>query len=194
MECDTLRLLSDEFERVFEQYIEDNKEEMNSIVAYDAFEYHAPRFIPNLKVLLTSSLLIQIQGLLDFSLPRVIGHLAKPRNLTITPFDKMWKGGSVLQWVKHILKNELTSSFDFSRGPYSRLRDFYEIRNDQVHHGGYLSAEKRRAIVNRLEGVHISEHTDLYDIDFSYCRSVINDAEAFLFEIEKAISQGSGRI
>ena len=187
-ECDILRLLVDEFEQMYEQYTKENKEEINSIVAHDAFEYHAPRCISNLRALLTSSLLIQIQGLLDFSLPKVVEHLAKSKNLPLTPFDKAWRGGSVLCWVKHILKKEIKSGFDFGSGLYSRLRDFYEIRNDQVHHGGYLSAEKRRVIVNRLKGVHIPQYTDLYDIDFSYCRSVINDAESFLIEIEKSIS------
>ncbi len=187
-ECDMLRLLVDEFERMSERYAKENKEEINSIIAHDAFEYHAPRCIPNLKELLASSLLIQIQGLLDFSLPKVVEYLSKSKNLTFTPFDKAWVGGSVLCWVKHILKKEMKSGFDFGSGPYSRLRDFYAIRNDQVHHGGYLSAENRRVIVNKLKGVHISQYTDLYDTDFSYCRSVIDDAETFLIEVEKSIS------
>jgi len=193
-DCDILRLLADEFERMLERYLKENKEEISSIVAHDAFEYHAPRYIPNLKVLLTSSLLIQIQGLLDFSLPKVVERLSEIKKLTITSFDKAWKGGSVLCWIKHILKREIKSGFDFGSGSYSRLRDFYEIRNDQVHHGGHLSAEERRVIVNKLKGIHISRYTDLYDIDFSYCRSVIDDAESFLIEVEKTILNKLGRI
>lgn len=188
-ECDILRLLVDELERTCERYAREHKEEINSIEAHDAFTYYAPRCISNLKALLTSSLLVQIQGLLDFRLPKVVEHLAKNKSLTVTPFDKAWTRGNVLCWVKHVLKKEITSGFDFSGGPYSRLRTFYEIRNDQVHHGGYLSAEKRRVIVNNLKGVRISKYWDLYDIDFSFCRSVIDDAEAFLIEVGKNVSK-----
>jgi len=144
-----------------------------------------------LKALLASSLLFQIQGLLDFLLPRVIKHLAKK---VVSPFDETWKGGNVLCWVKHALKEDINSGFDFGSGEYSRLRDFYKIRNDQTHHGGYLSDENRRVIVNKLTGIRINEHANfagtaviayIYDIDFSYCKSVIDDVEKFLSEVEK---------
>jgi hypothetical protein len=39
--------------------------------------------------------------------------------------------------------------------------------------------------VNKLTGIRISQHADLYDIDFSYCKSVIDDAEKFLIAVEK---------
>jgi hypothetical protein len=188
-ECDILRLLVDELELTCERYSKEHKEEINSIEAHDAFEYYAPRCISNLKELLTSSLLVQIQGLLDFSLPKIVEHLAKNKSLTVTPFDKTWKRGSVLCWVKHVLKKEIHSDFDFNGGPYSRLGIFYKIRNEQVHHGGYLSAEQKKINANNLKGVRISEYTDLYDIDFSYCRSVIDDVEGFLIEVEKNISK-----
>lgn len=196
-ECDILRLLVDELERMCERYVREHKEEINSIEAHDAFEYYAPRCISNLKELLTSSLLGQIQGLLDFSLPKVVEQ-AKNKSLTVTPFDKTWKRGSVLCWVKHVLKKEIRSDFDFSGEPYSRLRTFYEIRNDLVHLGGYLSAKQKEVNVNSLKGVRISECPGLselnvsyclYDIDFSYCRSVIDDVEAFLIKVEKNISK-----
>jgi len=187
-DCDILRLLVDEFERMSKRYEQENEEKINSIMAYDASQYHAPRYIPNLKELLTSSLLIQIQSLLDFSLPKVVEHLSKSKNLAFTPFNEASRGRNVLCWVKDILRKEIKSSFNFGNGLYSRLRDFYKIRNDQVHHGGYLSAENRRVIVNKLNGVHISQYTDLYDTNFSYCRSVIDDAEKFLIEVEKSIS------
>lgn len=87
-ECDILRLLVDELERMCERYAKEHKEEINSSEAHDAFEYYAPRCISNLKEFLTSSLLVQIQGLLDFRLPKVVEHLAKNKSLTMTPFDK----------------------------------------------------------------------------------------------------------
>lgn len=181
-DCDIQRLLAREFEQMHARYIEDNKGCLNSIEAYDIDEYHAPQCIQNLKASLTSVLLIQIQGLLDFHLPRVVNLLAEKKP---TPFDRTWKGGNVLCWVKHVLKNDLSSGFDFSSGSYSGLTSFYKIRNDQTHHGGYLSDEDRRVIVNGLKGVRISQYTDLYDIDFLYCKSVIDDVEAFLIEVEK---------
>jgi hypothetical protein len=186
-ECDNLRLLASELEQMHDRYIEDNKGCLNSTEGLNVNEYHAPRCIPNLKALLTSSLLIQIQGLLDFLLPKVVNHQAKKE---VRPFDK----GNVLCWVKDVLKEDINSGFDFSSGPYSRLRDFYKIRNDQTHHGGYLSDEKRLVIVNNLTGIRILQHVNfagtavvasVYDIDFSYCRSVINDAETFLIAVEK---------
>ena len=186
-DCDTLRLLLSEFEKLYERYTNKNEERIKSIVAYDASQYHPPQYIPNLKGFLTNSLLIETQGLLDFSLPKLIATQRKIKGLAVTPFDKTWKGGNVLFWVKHVMKKELKTGFDFSCNPYSRLRDFFEIRNDHVHYGGYLSDENRRNIVNKLKGVHASLYTDLYDIDFSYCRLVINDAEMFFTEIGKGI-------
>src|SRR5437868_2877065 len=93
-ECDTLRLLVDEFEHMYERYVKENEEGINSIKAYDFNDYQAPRYITNLKALLTSSILIQIQGLLDFSLPKVVQHIANSKNLAVTPFDKKWKRGN----------------------------------------------------------------------------------------------------
>jgi len=184
-ECDTQRILADEFERMYERYVTEHRDELNSIEAHDAFEYRAPRCIANLKSLLSSSLLVQSQGLLDFRLPTVVKLLANGKPATITPFDKSWKRGNVLDWVKCVLKDELHSTFNFGTERYRQLKAFYDIRNDQVHHGGYLSVEQRRILVNSLNGVRICNLTDLYDIDFSYCKSVINHVEAFLIEVQQ---------
>ena len=193
-ECDILRLLVDEFERMCERYAREHNEQISSIEARDTSEYLAPRYIPNLKGLLTSSILIQVQGLLDFRLPKIVEYLTKKKGLPVTPFDEKWKRGNVLCWIKHVLKMEIKSSFDFSRGPYQKLKVFYNIRNDEVHHGGYLSVEERRVNMRKLKGVHISQYTDLYDIDFPYCRSVIDDVEAFLNEVEKTLPTNEERI
>jgi hypothetical protein len=99
-DCDILRLFASELEQMYVRYTEDNKGCLNSIETRNANEYHAPRCIPNLKELLTSFLLFQIQGLLDFLLPKVVNNLAKRK---MKPFDKTWKGGNVLCWVKHAL-------------------------------------------------------------------------------------------
>ena len=48
-ECDILRLLVDEFERMCERYARENKVQINAVEAYDAAEYHKPRCIENLK-------------------------------------------------------------------------------------------------------------------------------------------------
>jgi len=184
-ECDTQRLLADEFERMWQRYVTEHKDELTSMEVHDTFEYRPPRCITNLKSLLASSLLIQSQGLLDFRLPTVVKQLANRKPATITPFDKSWKRGNVLDWAKHVLKDELQSAFDFGTERYRQLKAFYDIRNDQVHHGGYLSTEQRRILVNSLTGVRISSLTDLYDIDFSYCKSVINHVEAFLIEVQQ---------
>ncbi|MHB1292368.1 MAG: hypothetical protein ACYCY5_09300 [Sulfuricella sp.] len=184
-DCDNLRLLACELEQTHAQYVGVNKKCIDSIVAYDINEYHAPQCIENLKALLTSSLLFQIQGLLDFHLPKVVKFLAKKK---VAPFDKTWSGGNVLCWVKHVLKEDINSSFDFSTATYERLRAFYNIRNDQTHNGGYLSDENRRGSVNKQKGVRISQHSDLYDTDFSYCKSVIDDVEAFLIAVEKNLT------
>lgn len=184
-DCDTQRLLADEFERIWERYLTEHNDELTSMEVRDPSKYQPPRCITNLKALLTSSLLIQSQGSLDFWLPAVVGQVATRKPATITPFDKSWKRGNVLCWAKHVLKDELRSGFDFGTEGYCQLKAFYEIRNDQVHHGGYLSAKQRRILVNSLNGVRICSLTDLYDVDFSYCKSVINNVEAILLEVQQ---------
>src|SRR5262249_552579 len=87
-ECDTQRLLIDEFERMYERYITEHQDELNSIKD-NAREYRAPRCISNLKSLLSSSLLVQSQGLLDFRLPIVVKLLASGKSATITPFRQI---------------------------------------------------------------------------------------------------------
>ncbi len=182
-ECDTLRLYVDALERLNDQYIKENDGLIQQIKVYDPNVYEAPKYISNLKALLTSSILIECQSLLDFHLPKMIRLLAKRKNVTITPFDNTWKKGSIFSWVKYTLKKEIKVHFDFNKLYFNRLQEFYEIRNDQVHHGGYLSNNKKRMIVNKLNGIYVSKYTDLYITEFTYCRLVIDDLESFLKEI-----------
>lgn len=186
-DCDTLRLLVNEFERLYERYTTENNEEINRSETHDASEYRQRKCIHNLKALLTSSLLIESQGLLDFYLPKIVEQRTKSTNLPLPAFDKTWKGGSVLEWLKHVLKEKIAIGFDFSREPYSRLKHFYGIRNDEVHWGGYLSEEKRRSNINKLNGIYVGAYTDLYVVDFSYCRSVIDDIEVLFLKVDESL-------
>ena len=189
-ECDSLLLLVDEFEKTSKRYENENENEASilSITAYDMNEYQAPKYISNYKTLLTSFLLIEIQALLDFILPIIVKNLATSKDIPISPFDKTWKNGNVLCWTKHVIKDEIKSGYDFGCAPFSELQKFYKIRNDQIHSGGYLSDERQRDIINRLEGVYTCQYTDLYVIDFLYCRNVISNVESFFHGIHESIS------
>ena len=123
-ECDNLRLLVDTFEKLNEQYTKENDKIIRHIEVYDPNTYQAPKYIWGLKALLTSSLLIEDQSLLDFYLPKIIKLLAKNKNVQITPFDKTWKKGGVLSWAKHVLKKEIKTKFNFNQDYYRRLNEF----------------------------------------------------------------------
>lgn len=182
-DCDRLLLLVDVFEQTNERYLSENKDELNRIEALDATKYYPPKCLHNLKALLTSSLLVQSQGLLEYYLPKIVILRSKSVNVSVSLFES----GNVLDWVKCVIKTEIKTDFDFGCHVYSRLKDFSNIRNDLVHHGGYLSKEERREILNRLDGVRVVG--DLYDIDSSYCRSVIKDIEDFFLKIDKALDR-----
>lgn len=182
-ECDSFRLLIEEFERQVDNYKNRNEHYAQEVTAHDIDEYQAPKYIPNYKSILTSSLIIEAQALLDFFLPLLVGHIAKIKNKSISPFDKSWKGGSVLCWTKHVLNNELGLSYDFGQGPHCKLKEFYEFRNDHIHYGGYVSSDKNKSRLKGKDGISSCEFTDLYIVEFSCCRSVINDIEQYFGEI-----------
>ncbi len=185
-DCDSLLLLADVFEQTNERYLSENNEELNRCEAKDMTTYYPPTCLHNLKALLASSLLVQSQGLLEYYLPTIVKLRSKGATVSVSPFES----GNVLGWVKCVIKTEIKTDFDFGCHLYSRLKDFSNIRNDLIHHGGYLSKEERREILNRLDGVRVGD-TDLYEIDFSYCRSVINDIEAFFLEIDAALASST---
>lgn len=187
-ECDSMRLLIDELEKQFNEYNSRNSQHITNLEAYDRNEYHPPSYISNYKAILASSILIQAQGLLDFLLPRIVDNRSKLDHIAISKFDKSWKKGNVLCWIKHVLKNELSLEHDFSRGPYSKLRDFYEFRNDNTHNGGYVSSDINRLRLNENRGIDACKYTDLYVVDFSYCRSVIDSIESFFGEIHNEMN------
>lgn len=178
-----MRLLIDEFEKQVDEYKTRNQKYISEVVAHDRNEYQPPKYISNYKAILTSSLLIDAQGLLDFFLPIIVGHIYDIKQNSISPFDKSWKKGNVLCWTKVVLKKELGLSYDFSQGAYSRLKEFYEFRNDQIHNGGYVSSENNRQLLKGKQGIDACEYTELYVVDFYYCRGVIDDIEAFFDQI-----------
>jgi hypothetical protein len=178
-ECDSMRLLADEFEEQVEDYNNRNKRYREELEAFDCNEYAPPKYISNYKAILTSSLIFQAQGLLDFFLPVIVKHISKPQD--IHPFDGSGNG-NVLDWTKESLK-KLGLNYDFSCGPYSKLKDFYRFRNDLVHKGGYVLSENNKKRIAGIAEIEHCEYTDLYIIEFSYCRSVIDYIEDFFDQI-----------
>lgn len=95
-ECDTFRLLIEEFENQVNNYNKENKQYINEIVVHDVDEYFPPKYIPNYKLILTSFLLIEAQGLIDFFIPIIVNSLARIKNVSVSDFDETWKNGNVL--------------------------------------------------------------------------------------------------
>ena len=186
-ECDSFRLLIDEFEEQLEDYQKKNANLINEKMAYDLGEYQPPKYISNYKPVLTSALIVEAQALLDFFLPLMLNAVAKQKNIEISPFDRTWKGGNVLFWTKHVLKNELCVNYNFGQGPHSKLSELYEVRNDHVHHAGYASAGKNKSQFKKGSGISVCESTDLYFVEFSYCRTVIDEIEKYFSEIHGCI-------
>ncbi len=131
-ECDKFRLLIEEFENQVNNYNEKNKQCINEVVVHDVDEYLSPKYIPNYKLTLTSFLLIEAQGLLDFFIPIIVNSLARIKNASVSDFDETWKNGNVLCWVKYVLKKELGLKYDFNQGSYCKLKEFYKFRNDLI--------------------------------------------------------------
>jgi hypothetical protein len=186
-ECDSYRLLINEFKIQLDKYNLKNERYINEMSAHDLNEYQPPKYLSNYKAILTSSLLIEAQALLDFFVPIIINYLARVENQNISPFDNTWKKGNVLCWTKYVLNKELSLKYDFSGGLYCKLKEFYEFRNDQIHYGGYISSDKKRRLLTGKKGIMASRYSDLYVIEFSYCESLINDIENFFIEIHKSI-------
>lgn len=184
-----MRLLIDEFEKQADEYNARNQVYISGVEAHDLTEYQPPKYISNYKTILTGSLLIEAQGLLDFFLPIIVTHISRIKKTDIPAFDKSWKGGNVLCWCKKVLKNELGLNYDFSRGAYGKLKNFYEFRNDQIHNGGYLSSDKNRHLLNGKKGIDACKYTELYIIDFAYCRGVIDDIEDLFNQIYSGKNQ-----
>ena len=178
-----MRLLINEFEKQAHEYNLRNQKYISKFEVRDSNEYIPPYYLPNYKTILTSLLLIEAQGLLDFLLPMIVGKIAQEIPSEITAFDKSWGKGNVLEWSKHVLKKELGLNYDFCQGAYSKLKFFYKVRNDQVHNGGYLSSDENRHLLSGKEGIDACKYTDLYVVEFSYCREVIDDIEHFLDQI-----------
>ena len=186
-ECDSYRLLVNEFESRLGKYNLENEGYINTMSVHDLNEYQPPKYLSNYKATLTSSLLIEAQALLDFFVPIVTNYLAKVKNQSIPPFDKTWKNGNVLCWVKFVINKELNLEYDFSRGSYYKLKEFYGFRNDQIHYGGYISSDKNRQALVGKKGIMASNYSDLYIVEFSYCQSLINDIEDFFIGIHKSV-------
>jgi hypothetical protein len=184
-----MRLLIDEFEKQADEYNARNQVYITEVEAHDLNEYQPPKYISNYKTILTSSLLIEAQGLLDFFLPIIVGHISCVKKIDVSAFDKVWKRGNVLCWCKQVLKKELGLSYDFSRGAYGKLKDFYEFRNDQIHNGGYLSSDENKHLLNGKKGIDACKYTKLYIIDFAYCRCVIDDIEELFDQIYSGKNQ-----
>lgn len=185
-ECDEFRLLIEEFEHQVNDYNKKNKQYINEMVAHDADEYFPPKYIPNYKLILTSFLLIEAQCLLDFFIPIIVSSLARIKNVRVSDFDEKWKNGNVLCWVKFVLQEELNLKYDFNQGPYCKLKEFYKFRNDLIHYGGYLSDRNKKLLVGK-RGIRESKISHLYEIEFSYCRDLINHIEEFFSNIHKII-------
>jgi hypothetical protein len=186
-ECDSFRLLIDEFERQVADYNNRNEFYIKEVVAHDLDEYQAPKYVSNYKSILTGTLIIEAQGLLDFFLPLMVGNLAKIKEKSISPFDKSWKGGNILCWTKHVLIKELCLSYDFGRGPHCKLKEFYNFRNDLIHYGGYVSSYENKSLLKGKNGISSCEFSGLYVVEFSYCRSVINDIEKYFCGIFESV-------
>jgi len=58
-ECDSFKLLVDEFERQVDDYKLKNQHYAEETIVHDLNEYQAPRYISNYKSILTSSLIIE---------------------------------------------------------------------------------------------------------------------------------------
>lgn len=171
----TLRLLLYEFKSLELNYNQEKKKKARSVDPYEP-----PEHINNLKELLTSSLLLHTQGLLDFWIPEIVTDYCQ--GLGIDPIQRS-RNTNCLDWLKQVLsetlKENLTKNYDFGGKDFQKIKTFYEIRNYQVHAGGYLVDQCQKPRLSRENGVSIDSQ-GLFSIDYPYCEQSFNNIENFL--------------
>ena len=177
------RLLLIEFRSMESKYNKGKKyEKARSVVPYEP-----PEYINNLKEFLTSSLVSNGQGLLDFWIPEIIEHHCVRLNINIIQRNK---NENCLEWVKHVLCEKLKDSFvehyNFGGKEYQKIKTFYEIRNYQVHSGGYLTDEKQKPRLNRESGISVDAF-GLFSIDYLYCEKSFDYIEHFLISLVETV-------
>lgn len=185
-DCDQLRLLIDEFELQEREYNLRNAEHLEKTTCHDQYEYVKPKAIGNYGTLLKSFLIIEIHSLLDFYLPEIASKLE--RNNILSSKTKFETGNS-LEWIKSIIKSEPDISFSFNTKHFNALRELSKLRNDIIHNGGYVSEDNKK-LVSQSKEIHsikymLGEKTppELYNINFQYCRKILDAAECFMLEV-----------
>jgi len=175
----TQRLLLIEFQKMEFKYNQKNK----ILKARSVIPYERPVYITNLKKLLTSSVVSNGQGLLDFWIPEITKFHCKRLKIDVVQRNK---NENCLEWIKYVLSKKLKDNFknqyDFGGKEYQRLKTFYEIRNYQVHSGGYLTDEKQEIRLNRESGISI-DSCELFSIDYLYCEDILDNIEHFLITL-----------
>ncbi len=191
-ECDTIRLLIEEFGHVGGEYFVRNMDAINTVESRDWNEYVKPKAIPSLLGFLAGSLLVHCISLLDFRLPKlVIYRLGATDPNAFSKFEST-KGGNVLDRMKQTVKSE-DFNFDFGDDLYERLRAWILIRNDEVHNGGYRGEKVTQHHIDILHGVNVGDVGCLYDIQFVACEHAINDIEAFFQKTHDSLVRRESR-
>lgn len=174
-----LRLLSIEFQKMEIEYCKSRI----PIKTRSVDPYEPPVSISNLKELLTSSIVSQGQGLLDFWLQRVVEFHCNRLQIEII---KRKRNENCLDWIKVVLKQLLKKHFinqyNFGASEFQKLKTFYEIRNYHVHSGGYLTEDSQRKRLNGEPGISI-DNFNLFTTDYSYCNDILNCIETFLIKL-----------
>lgn len=186
-ECDTIRLLIDEFNHFGAEYFVRNASAINDLPVRDNYEYSKPEVVPSILSFMTSMLLVHILSLLEYRLPIMVEYYFNVRGIEPNePIDK-YRDGNILDWLKGIMKTSDEVTIDFSDSLYERLKAWIRVRNDEVHNGGYRSARITDHQIKILHGVDAGEVGTLYHVQFGACQNAINDVEAFLLRVDVAL-------
>ena len=190
-ECDTIRLLIDEFEHTGAEHIIDNIDVINKVEALDMLEYKKPEAIPHILTFLTSSLLVHCISLLEYRLPILVVFCIRSTGGLIPVESEKVSNQNVLLWMKKILKDYEGFTFDFGDELCERVNAWTKLRNDLIHNGGYRSERVKQRHIDILQGVKVGDIHSLYDVQFVACRNAINDVEAFFLKVHKTLSASS---
>lgn len=186
-ECDSIRLLIEEFNHVAAEYIVKNMDAINAIQARDWNEYVPPKAIPNIIGYLSSSLLVHTISLLEYRLPILVNHYFKQREIELKePFGTFGRG-NILTRLETLINSVDGITIDFEDALIRRLHAWIRVRNDDVHNGGYRGSVITDEQIELLPGVRAGTFDQLYDLQFGACHILVNDVEAFFLRVDKAL-------
>ena len=184
-ECDTIRLLIDEFETTGARHFIENADKINIMQVRDWDEYVQPKAIPAIFGFLTGSLLVHCISLLEFRLPILLIHSLLAAGRVVPSKLQTFRDGNIIVWMKNVVKETNGANFDFDDPLVERIEAWIRVRNDEVHYGGYRSERTKQRQIDILDGVDVGDvGTTPYDIQFVGCRNAIHDVEAFFRKTE----------